>query len=75
MTTQEQIQQDVAWASQSNAMQEQLLNFLKGLKAKATAQRNIERVLSHSGTVEDSDADEVTRIINAEFGKVDGEWH
>ncbi|MCE7072857.1 hypothetical protein LZG74_21260 [Dyadobacter sp. CY327] len=75
MTIQEKIDKDVAWVSRSSSMQAKLLDFLQSLKIQTSPIRNVERVLSHAGTVDDSAANEVTQIINAEFGKIDGEWH
>ncbi|MCF0041133.1 hypothetical protein LXM24_13615 [Dyadobacter sp. CY399] len=75
MTIQEKIEQDVAWVSQSSSLQAKLLNFLQSLKVQSSSKRNVERVLSHAGTIEDSAANEVTKIINEEFGRIDGEWH
>ncbi|MCF0062907.1 hypothetical protein MUK70_07970 [Dyadobacter chenwenxiniae] len=75
MTIQEQIEQDVAWVSRSSSMQAKLLDFLRSLKTQTAPKRNVERVLSHAGTIDNSAAVEVTQIINDEFGKIDGEWH
>jgi hypothetical protein len=75
MTIQEQIQQDVALVSENSNLQAQLYDFLRLLKANLPRKRNVEDVLSLAGTIEDADAQEITRIINGEFSKIDGDWN
>ncbi|WAC14085.1 hypothetical protein [Dyadobacter pollutisoli] len=74
MTIREQIRQDVAWAAKSNVTQSKLLHFLKNLKNNAPVERNVEKVLAQAGLIDDAAAKEVMQIVNAEFGKIDGEW-
>jgi len=74
MTIQEQIQQDVALVSENSSLQTQLYEFLKLLKANMPAKRNIEKVLAHAGVIDNATAQEITRIINEEYNKIDGEW-
>ncbi|MCE6991007.1 hypothetical protein [Dyadobacter sp. CY323] len=75
MTIQEQIQQDVNLVSENSILQTQLFDFLKLLKANLPFRRNVQQVLSHAGVIDDAAASEVTKIINDEFGQIDGEWH
>lgn len=75
MTIQEQIQNDVNLISENSILQTQLFDFLKLLKANMPLRRNVDQVLSHAGVIDDEAANEVTQIINDEFGKIDGEWH
>ena len=75
MTIQEQIRLDVALVSESSNLQSQLFDFLKLLKANMPMRRNVEKVLAHAGTIDDEAAAEVKKVIDEEFGKIDGEWH
>ena len=75
MTIQEQIQQDVNLVSENSILQTQLFDFLKLLKANMPLHRNVEQVLSHAGVIDHVAASEVTKIVNDEFGQIDGEWH
>ncbi|MCE7060618.1 hypothetical protein [Dyadobacter sp. CY343] len=75
MNIQQQIQRDIKLISENNLMQSQLFAFLQRLKVNLSAPGNIEQVLSHAGTIDNRSAEEVTQIINAEFGKIDSDWH
>lgn len=75
MTIQEHIQRDVALVSENSYLQTQLYDFLKLLKANMPRNRNVEDVLAFAGTIDDTDAVEITQIIQEEFSKIDGDWH
>ncbi len=75
MTIQEQIIQDVATVTQSAGLKSQLYDYLQSLKSNRPQQPNKDAVLSYAGTIRNDEAQEVLKIINEEFGKVDGEWH
>lgn len=75
MNIQEQIQLDVAVISENSHLQSQLFDFLKLLKANMPLRRNVEKVLSHAGSLDNETAQEITKIVNEDFGKIDIEWH
>ena len=75
MSIQEQIQLDVAMISENSRLQTQLFDFLKLLKANMPIRHNVDKVLSHAGSIDNDTAREITQIVNEEFGKIDGEWH
>jgi hypothetical protein len=75
MSIQEQIQLDVDAISENSHLQSQLFDFLKLLKATLPFRRNVDVVLSHAGNLDDDSAQEITQLVNEEFGKIDNEWH
>lgn len=50
-------------------------NFLKLLKANIPGKRNVDEVLALAGTLDDTDAEEISQIIKEEFSKIDGDWN
>ncbi len=75
MTIQEQIIQDVATVTESAGLKSQLYDYLQSLKSNALLQRNKDEVLAYAGTIQKDEAEEMLKIIDDEFGNVDGEWH
>lgn len=75
MTIQEQIQRDVALISENSYLQTQLYDFLKLLKANMPRKRNVDEILALAGTIDNDDALKITRIINDEYSKIDGDWN
>jgi len=75
MSIQDQIQLDVNMISANSHLQTQLFDFLKLLKANMPLSHNLDKVLSHAGTLDNDSAEEITKIVNEDFGKIDSEWH
>ena len=75
MSIQEQIQQDVAVISENSHLQTQLFDFLQLLKANMPLRHNVDKVLSHAGSLDNDTAQEITKIVNDDFGQIDNEWH
>jgi len=75
MSIQQQIIKDVAAVTESADLKSQLYDYLQSLKSNTPQQPNKDKVLSFAGTIPDDEAEEMLKIIDDEFGKVDGEWH
>lgn len=75
MTIQEQIRRDVATVTKSADLKSQLYDYLQSLKSNNPQLPNKDEVLSFAGTIPNDEAEEMLKIIDDEFGKVDGEWH
>ncbi|MDR6805451.1 hypothetical protein J2Y45_002240 [Dyadobacter sp. BE34] len=74
MTIQEQIIQDVATVTENTGLKSQLYDYLQSLKSNKLQQPNKDAVLSYAGTIQNDEAEEMLKIIDQEFGKVDDEW-
>ena len=75
MTIQEQIIEDVATVTESTGLKSQLYDYLQSLKSNALLQPNKDEVLAYAGTIQNDEAEEMLKIIDDEFGNIDGEWH
>lgn len=75
MTIQEQIIRDVATVTKSADLKSQLYDYLQSLKSNNPQLPNKDEVFSFAGTIPNEEAEEMLKIIDDEFGKVDGEWH
>jgi hypothetical protein len=75
MTIQEQLHHDVDLTSADPIAQKKALSFFANLKKQQPNRGNMQAVLALAGTLDNESAQEISELINNEFGKNDGEWH
>lgn len=74
MILKEQILQDVNRIGNHQILN-QLYYYLQSIKKLVPQEKaNKDTILSFAGLLSDEEAKELTKIINSEFNKIEGEW-
>ena len=74
-TIQDKLWQYIQEISDQKSLNELLELAEKMMKKKEKEEKgNMDKVLSHAGFLSDEEADEMRKLIEDEFSKIDGDW-
>ena len=74
MTIRERLSKDIN-RIQNPILLNRILEFIQLISPKNSSDKgNVNQLMKYAGSLPDEDANEMKKIINEEFNKIEGEW-